>query len=85
MLGYTRSLAKELASRGIRVNAIAPGFTETAMTEHISETVRRAALAGVPLGRWATADEIAAVAVFLASDDASYVTGQCISPNGGSL
>lgn len=83
VLGFTKSVAKEVGSRGIRVNAIAPGFTETAMTQHISDSVRDASLGNIPLGRWATPDEIAAVAVFLASDEASYITGQCLSPNGG--
>jgi 3-oxoacyl-[acyl-carrier protein] reductase len=83
VLGYTKSLAKEVASRGIRVNAIAPGFTETPMTEPISERIRTASLSTIPLGRWGTPNDIAEAALFLASDDASYVTGQCLSPNGG--
>lgn len=85
ILGFTRSVAKEVASLGIRVNAVAPGFTETAMTEHVSDKVREASLRAIPLGRWAKSSEIAAVVLFLASDEASYVTGQCISPNGGAF
>ena len=83
ILGYTKSLAKEVASRGIRVNAIAPGFTETPMTELISDKVRAASLATIPMARWGEPSDIAAAALFLASDDASYITGQCLSPNGG--
>lgn len=85
VLGLTRSVAKEVGSRGIRVNAIAPGFTETPLTAHISETVRGASFGKIPLGRWARPEEIASAAAFLASDDASYVTGQCLSPNGGMI
>lgn len=83
VLGFTKSLAKEVASRNIRVNAIAPGFTETPMTAPISEKVRAASLRAIPMKRWAEPSDIAAAAVFLASDDASYITGQCLSPNGG--
>ncbi|GMR23112.1 MAG: 3-oxoacyl-[acyl-carrier-protein] reductase [Acidobacteriota bacterium] len=83
VLGYTKSVAKEVASRGIRVNAIAPGFTETPMTELVSDKVRAASLATIPMGRWGDPSDIAAAALFLASDDASYITGQCLSPNGG--
>jgi len=83
ILGYTKSVAKEVASRGIRVNAIAPGFIETPMTELISDKVRAKSLATIPMGRWGEPSAIAAAALFLASDDASYVTGQCLSPNGG--
>ena len=83
ILGYTKSLAKEVASRGIRVNAIAPGFTETPMTKLISDKVRAASLATIPMARWGKPSDIAAAALFLASDDASYITGQCLSPNGG--
>ena len=85
VLGYTKSVAREVASRGIRVNAIAPGFIDTPMTELISETVREASLASIPMGRWGEPADIAEAALFLASDDAAYVTGQCISPNGGSI
>jgi 3-oxoacyl-[acyl-carrier protein] reductase len=85
VLGFTRSVALEAASHGIRVNAIAPGFTETPMTSRISAKVRLSRTAAIPLGRFAQPSEIAAVALFLASDDASYVTGQCLSPNGGSF
>jgi 3-oxoacyl-[acyl-carrier protein] reductase len=85
ILGFTRAVARDVASRGIRVNAVAPGFTETPMTERISPRIREASLASIPLGRWALAQEIAAAVLFLASDDASYVTGQCLSPNGGSV
>ena len=83
VLGFTRSVAREVASRGIRVNAVAPGYTETPMTAPISDRVRRDLEAAIPLGRWAEPREIAAVVLFLASEDASYVTGQCLSPNGG--
>ncbi len=85
ILGYTKAVAKEVASRGIRVNAIAPGFTQTPMTELVSDKVRSASLATIPMGRWGQASDIAAAALFLASDDAAYVTGQCLSPNGGAL
>ena len=83
LLGFTRSLALELGSRGIRVNAICPGFIETPMTEPISPTLKFQLVARTPLGRWGTPEEIADAAVFLASDEASFVTGQWISPNGG--
>lgn len=83
ILGFTRSLARDVGIHNVRVNAVAPGYTHTPMTDHISETVREASLAAIPMGRWAAPDEIAALVVFLASDAASYVTGQCWSANGG--
>lgn len=83
ILGYTKSVAKEVASRGIRVNAIAPGFIETPMTELISDKIRAESFATIPMRRWGAPSDIAAAALFLASDDASYITGQCLSPNGG--
>jgi 3-oxoacyl-[acyl-carrier protein] reductase len=85
VLGFTRSLAREVASRGVRVNAIAPGFVDTPMTAHVSTRVKEQSLAQTPMGRWASPDEIAEAALFLASDDSSYVTGQCLSPNGGAF
>ena len=83
LLGLTRSLARELGRRGIRVNAICPGAIDTPMTAAIGENLRKALLAVTPLGRLGTPDEIAALALFLASDDGGFVTGQAISPNGG--
>lgn len=82
ILGLTRSLARELATRNIRVNAIAPGWIETAMTAPLA--LLRPLLEGqTPLGRMGTADDIAWAAVYLASDESSFVTGQVLSPNGG--
>lgn len=83
VLGFTRSVAREVGSRNIRVNAIAPGFIDTPMSRNISEVIRRTTEHTIPLGRWGRAEEIGALALFLASDEASYITGQCISPNGG--
>jgi 3-oxoacyl-[acyl-carrier protein] reductase len=83
ILAFTRALAREVASRNIRVNAICPGFIDTPMTEPVTPLMRKAVLTRTPLGRWGTPDEIAAVALFLASDDAAFITGQWISPNGG--
>jgi 3-oxoacyl-[acyl-carrier protein] reductase len=83
MLGFTRALAREVASQNVRVNALCPGFVETPMSEGYSPGFRRGTLGRIPLGRWGTAEEVAAVALFLASDDASYFTGQSLSPNGG--
>ena len=85
ILGFTRSLAREVAAWNIRVNAVAPGFVETPMTAHISAEVKANSLKRIPMGRWATAEDIAASALFLASDDAAYITGQCLSPNGGMI
>jgi 3-oxoacyl-[acyl-carrier protein] reductase len=82
ILGLTRSLAREVASRGIRVNAIAPGWIETAMTEAVAN-VRPLLEAQTPLGRFGEPDDIAWAAVYLASDEAKFVTGQVLSPNGG--
>jgi 3-oxoacyl-[acyl-carrier protein] reductase len=83
MIGMSKSLAHELAPRGITVNCIAPGFIETAMTDELNEKQREAILAAVPIRRLGNADEIASGAVFLASGEAAYITGQTLHINGG--
>ena len=83
IFGLTKSTAKELAARGIRVNAIAPGFVETEMTKVLSEEARQAAMSMIAMKRFASTDDIADLAVFLASDKSSYITGQVISVDGG--
>lgn len=83
MIGMTKALAQELASRQITVNCVAPGFIETAMTEALDEKQRAAILARVPAGRLGRAGEVAAAVVYLASEEAAYVTGQTLHVNGG--
>lgn len=83
MIGLTKSLAREFASRGITVNAIAPGFIQTAMTDVLTEEQKTGILAQVPLARYGTPEDIAAAAVFLASDAAGYITGHTLDVNGG--
>src|SRR5438445_12936294 len=80
ILAFTRAVAREVASRGIRVNAIAPGFIDTPMTQPMSPLMRAAALSRTPLGRWGEPREVAATALFLASDDGSFFTGQWLPP-----
>lgn len=83
LIGMSKSLAQELASRGITVNCIAPGFIATPMTDVLTDEQKKAILARVPADRLGRPDDIAAGAVFLASDEASYVTGQTLHINGG--
>ncbi|MDJ0869334.1 MAG: SDR family NAD(P)-dependent oxidoreductase [Myxococcota bacterium] len=83
ILGFTRALAAELGSQQIRVNAVCPGFIDTAMTEPASPLVRYSVTSQTPLGRTGAPEEVASVVAFLASDDAGFCTGQWISPNGG--
>ncbi|GIP52168.1 3-oxoacyl-[acyl-carrier-protein] reductase FabG [Paenibacillus vini] len=83
VIGLTKSSARELASRGITVNCIAPGFIETDMTEQLSEELRQGMLGSIPLARLGQPEEIAKVTVFLASDGASYMTGQTLHVDGG--
>lgn len=83
VIGITKSVAKELGSRGITVNAIAPGYIDTDMTAVLSEDIRNAIIDSVPLKRMGCVEDIANAAVFLASDKASYITGQVISVDGG--
>ncbi len=83
IVGLTRSLAKELASRNITVNAVAPGYIETDMTSELPDAAKEAMLAQVPLGRVGTPEDVANAVKFLVSDDASYITGQVIHVNGG--
>ena len=83
VIGLTKSAARELASRGITVNAIAPGFIETDMTSVLSEKVKEGAAAGIPLGAFGKPEDVAAAAAFLASDEAGYITGQVLHVAGG--
>jgi len=83
ILGFTKAIARELAPRNITVNAIAPGFIRTAMTAALPEAVQKTFLAQIPLGRFAEPQEVAELALFLASDASSYITGQVIGINGG--
>lgn len=83
ILGFTKAMARELASREITVNAIAPGFITTDMTDKLPEAARKEFAERIPLGRFGTPEEVAELALFLASDAAAYVTGQVVGINGG--
>lgn len=83
LIGAGRSMARELGSRGITINIVAPGFVETDMTAQLSADQREAILSGIPAGRYASADEIASVIAFLASDGAAYINGAVIPVDGG--
>ncbi|MCG2676810.1 3-oxoacyl-[acyl-carrier-protein] reductase [bacterium] len=85
IIGLTKSAAKELASRGINVNAIAPGFIKTTMTESLSDEVKEKLINQIPLKRLGEVTDVANLVVFLASDDASYITGEVIKVDGGML
>ena len=83
LIGLTKSMARELARRHVTVNAVTPGFIVTDMTEVLSDKVKEELLGQIPLGRFGEADDIAAAVVFLASDQAAYITGQVLGVNGG--
>lgn len=85
MIGMSKSLAQEVASRGITVNCVAPGFIETAMTDSLNSDQKGRLLEAIPLGRFGRAGDVAAAVLYLASDEASYVTGQTFHVNGGML
>ena len=83
LIGFTKSLAKEIGARQITVNAVAPGFVETKLTKDLPADLKEAALKATPLGRWGTAEEVAYAVAFLASDEAAFITGQTLSVDGG--
>ena len=83
LVGFTKSIAKEVGSRGITANAVAPGFVDTDMTAILGDDVRDQALGVIALGRFGTPDEIAGAVGYLASDDAAYITGQVLVVDGG--
>ncbi len=83
MIGLTKSVARELSSRGITCNAVAPGFIDTEMTAQMTDKAKEAVKTQIPLGRVGKVDDIAEVVTFLASEKASYITGQVISVDGG--
>ena len=85
LIGMTKSIAKEVASRGITANCIAPGWIETSMTEKLSEEVKSEFLSHIPVGRIGSPDDIANAVIFLASDEAGYITGQTITVDGGRI
>ncbi len=83
IIGFSKSLAKEVGSRGITVNCVAPGFIDTDMTRALPEDIREALLKGIPLGRLGSVEEIAGAVAFLSSEDAGYITGETLHVNGG--
>ena len=83
IIGFTKSVAREVASRGITVNAIAPGFIDTEMTQKLSENQRQELMSHIPLGYLGTPEDVAAAVAFLASDEARYITGQVLTVDGG--
>jgi 3-oxoacyl-[acyl-carrier protein] reductase len=83
ILGFTKSMARELASRGITVNAVAPGFIETEMTAHLPPQLQEEFLRSIPLGRFGKSEEVAQLVVFLTGPGAAYITGQVLNVNGG--
>jgi 3-oxoacyl-[acyl-carrier protein] reductase len=83
IIGFTKSAAKELGSRGITVNAVSPGFIETDMTRKLPQNVREKYIEAIPLGRFGLPGDVAKVVAFLASDGASYITGEVVRVNGG--
>ena len=83
VLGITKSVAREYASKNITANAVAPGFVQTPMTDVLPEKVKEQYIASIPLGRFGQVEDIANCVAFLVSDEASYITGQCISVDGG--
>ncbi|OGW53715.1 MAG: 3-oxoacyl-[acyl-carrier-protein] reductase [Nitrospirae bacterium RBG_13_43_8] len=83
VIAFTKSVAKELASRNINVNAIAPGFIQTHMTASLSEDIKNEIIKQIPLGRWGNAEDVANIALFLVSDASAYITGQVIQVDGG--
>lgn len=85
LIGFTMAVAREVGSRGITSNAVAPGFIETAMTEGLPQELKETALKMIPLGRIGTVDDVASAVRFLASDEASYITGHVLNVNGGML
>jgi 3-oxoacyl-[acyl-carrier protein] reductase len=85
LIGLTMAIAREVGSRNITCNAVAPGFIETAMTAVLSEELKRTAVQQIPLGRVGSPDDVASAVAFLASDDASYITGHVLNVNGGLL
>ena len=85
IIGFTKSIAKELASRNILVNAVAPGFIQTKMTDVLNDSVKESILEQIPLRKFGTTEDVANVVKFLASEDSSYITGQVINVDGGML
>jgi 3-oxoacyl-[acyl-carrier protein] reductase len=83
LIGFTKSLAREVAARNITVNAVAPGFVPTDLTESVPEDIKTSSLEAIPLGRWGTPEEVAYAVAFLAGDEAGYITGQVLSVDGG--
>ncbi len=83
LVGFSKSLAREIAARGVTVNVVAPGFIETAMTDQIPDKSRQGLMEAIPLQRLGSVDEVAAAVAYLASDEAGYITGHVLNVSGG--